>query len=32
MDIDENNLPEWIPLWDPAVFTETNPKPKVADY
>ena len=32
MDIDENDLPEWSPLWDPTVFTEQHPKPKVVDF
>jgi hypothetical protein len=32
MDIDENVLPEWIPLWDPMEFTDEHPKPKPVDF
>ena len=32
MDIDENDLPEWIPLWDPMEFTDEHPKPKPVDF
>jgi len=31
-DIDENDLPEWTPLWDPTAFTDEHPKPKIVDF
>ena len=32
IDINENDLPEWIPLWDPTDFTDEHPKPKTIDF
>jgi len=32
MEIDESDLPEWIPLWDPTEFTDGHPKPKTIDF
>lgn len=31
-DIDENDQPEWVPLWDPNAFADEHPKPKTVDF
>ena len=31
-DINENDLPEWTPLWDPNFFTEDHPVLKTKDF